>query len=73
VLQLLQDIDVGSYLRHDALAALVGLKAGHPAALRRCVISLLRSQLIAMLQVPHLVSRQSRSISDQGACADGGL
>lgn len=35
VLQLLQDIDVGSYLRHDTLAGLVGVKAGHPMALRR--------------------------------------
>jgi threonine aldolase len=39
LLQLLQDIDVGSYLKHDALAGLVGLRAGSPGVtLKRCVI-----------------------------------
>jgi hypothetical protein len=43
ILQLLQDIDVGSYLRHDALASLVGVKAGSQVTLRRVVIEQLGS------------------------------
>lgn len=39
LLQLLQDIDVGSYLKHDALAGLVGLRGAQPGVvLRRCVV-----------------------------------
>ncbi|TFJ82635.1 hypothetical protein NSK_006059 [Nannochloropsis salina CCMP1776] len=38
LLQLLQDIDVGSYLKHDALSSLVGVRAGHPVSLKRVVI-----------------------------------
>jgi len=38
LLQLLQDIDVGSYLKHDALSTLVGVRAGHPVTLNRVVL-----------------------------------
>ena len=38
LLQLLQDIDVGSCLKHDALSTLVGVRAGHPVTLNRVVL-----------------------------------
>ncbi len=79
LLQLLQDIDVGSYLKHDALSTLVGVRAGHPVSLNRVVLEHLSQdskRFKARLEVDvgeaELTPEQSQQFkNDTTASADG--